>query len=68
MEEKLKELGEKAGNLFMKVTKMFDGISQKIYEQTGTKINVGFIVISVVLIIFALVLAVSTLKWLATML
>ena len=50
----------------MKVEGLFDGISQKLYEQTGTKINVGFIVICVVLIIFALLFAVSILKMLAT--
>lgn len=68
MEDFLKKIAEKAGNLFMKVESLFDGISQKLYEQTGTKINIGFIVICVVLIIFALVFAVSILKMLATML
>lgn len=68
MEDKFKEIAEKAGNLVMKVSKMFDGVSQKIYEQTGTKINIGFIVICVVLIVFALVFAVSILKWLWTLL
>lgn len=68
MEEKFKKIVEKAGNLFMKVEGMFDGVSEKIYEQTGNKINVGFIVICVVLIIFALVFAVSILKMLAGML
>ncbi len=68
MEEFFKNVAEKAGNLFMKVEGLFDGVSQKLYEQTGTKINIGFIVICVVLIIFALVFAVSILKMLATML
>lgn len=68
MEDFFKKVAEKAGNIFMKVEGLFDGISQKLYEQTGTKINVGFIVICVVLIIFALLFAVSILKMLATML
>lgn len=68
MEDFFKNIAEKAGNLFMKVEGLFDGVSQKLYEQTGTKINIGFIVICVVLIIFALVFAVSILKMLATML
>ena len=68
MEEKLKELAEKVGNLFMKVEKLFDGINQKIYETTGNKVNIGFYVIVVVLIIFALVFATSILKWLWSML
>ena len=68
MEEKLKELAEKAGNLFMKVEKMFDGINQKIYETTGKKTNVGLYIIIVGLIIFTLVFAISILKWLWTLL
>lgn len=67
MEDKLKELAEKVGNFFMKVSKFFEDISQKIYEQTGTKVNVGFIAISIFLIIFTLFFAVSILKWLATL-
>ena len=68
MEEILRQLAEKVGKLFMKVEKFFDGINQKIYESTGNKVNVGFYLIVVVLIIFALVFATSILKWLWSML
>lgn len=68
MEDFFKKVAEKAGNIFMKVEGLFDGVSEKLYEQTGTKINVGFIVIVVVLIIFALWFAISILKMLAAML
>lgn len=67
MEDKFKQIAEKAGSLFMKVSKFFDGISQKIYEQTGKKINIGFIAISIFLVIFALSFAISILKWLTTL-
>ena len=52
MPEKLKEIYEKASDIFFKIAKKFDGISEKIYEHTGTKINVGAIVLGAVLIIF----------------
>ena len=42
--EKLKEIYEKATDIFFGLTKKFDGISEKIFEKTGTKINVGLIV------------------------
>ena len=42
--EKMKELYEKATDIYFGWTKKFDGISEKIFEQTGKKINVGAIV------------------------
>lgn len=68
MEEFIKKVTEVAGNVMEKVDKLFEGINQKIFETTGTKVNVGFYVIVVVLIIFALVFAISILKWLTTLL
>ena len=52
MPEKLKEIYEKATDIFMDVSKKFDGISEKLYQQTGKKINVGVIVLGAILIIF----------------
>lgn len=43
MNDKFKEFLNKAGDFYLKLTKKFDGVSQKIYEQTGKKINVGAI-------------------------
>ena len=39
----------------MKITKKFDKISDKIFEQTGTKINVGLIVGGAILVIFVFI-------------
>lgn len=68
MEEKIKELYEKVSDVFFKITKKFDGISEKIFEQTGTKINVGAIVLGAMLIIFVAVFVKSILGWLWSML
>lgn len=55
MEEKFKELYEKATDLFFKLTKKFDGLSEKLFETTGIKINIGLIVGSAILIIFVII-------------
>ena len=68
MEEKIKKLYEKASDIFFKITKKFDGISEKIFEQTGTKINVGAIVLGAMFIIFVAVFVKSILGWLWSML
>ena len=39
MPDKLKEIYEVLSDYFMKITKKFDKISDKIFEQTGTKIK-----------------------------
>ena len=49
MNDKFKEFLDKAGDFYLKLTKKFDGVSQKIYEQTGKKINIGAIVGGVLL-------------------
>lgn len=49
MGDKFKEFLDKAGDFYLKLTKKFDGVSQKIYEQTGKKINIGAIVGGVLL-------------------
>ena len=60
--DKLKEIYEKATDMFFGLTKKFDGISEKIFEQTGVKINIGLIVGSAILIFvtFLIVSAVLT--------
>lgn len=37
-------------NLFTKIMKIFDKISEKIFEQTGKKINIGLIVGGIILV------------------
>lgn len=56
MEEKLKKLYEKAIDIFFGLTKKFDGISNKIFEQTGLKINIGLIIGSAILIFVVVIL------------
>lgn len=63
MPDKLKEIYEKASDIFFGITKKFDGVSEKIYEQTGKKINIGAIVVGVVLILFVLLMVKTILGW-----
>lgn len=56
MEEKLKKLYEKATDIFFGLTKKFDGISNKLFEQTGLKINIGLIIGSAILIFIVFIL------------
>ncbi|HIT71829.1 MAG TPA: hypothetical protein IAD08_07975 [Candidatus Scatovivens faecipullorum] len=68
MEEKFKELYEKVTNIFFSITKKFDGVSERIFEQTGMKINVGYIVLGTLLVIFVAIFVKSILGWLWSML
>lgn len=68
MEDKFKEIYEKATNIFFGITKKFDGVSEKIFEQTGMKINVGYIVLGALLVIFVVIFVKSILGWLWSML
>lgn len=61
MPDKLKEIYEKATDVFFKITKKFDGISDMLYKQTGVKINVGAIILGTVLLIIVLWIAFSVL-------
>ena len=54
MKENLKKIYEKATDMFFRLTKKFDGVSEKIFEKTGTRINVGIIVGSAILILFVI--------------
>ena len=56
MEEKFKEFYEKATDMFFALTKKFDGVSEKISEKTGARINIGLIVGSAILIIFVIII------------
>ena len=65
MPESLKNILEKISHIFMIISKKFDKISEKIYEQTGKKINVGAIVLGIILLIFVLFFVKSILTWLS---
>mgnify|MGYP000223295658 CR=1 FL=1 len=68
MEDKLKEIYEKVSDVFFGITKKLDDISENIFEQTGTKINLKVIVLGVMLVIFVAIFVKSFLGWLWTLL
>ena len=53
----LNDLEEKAGKVFMGVNKKFEGIEQKIFENTGVKIPIGTIIIVILFILMTLFIA-----------
>ena len=53
--DKFKEIYEKATDIFFGLTSKFDGVSEKIFEKTGMKINIGLIVGSAILIFFVFI-------------
>ena len=55
------DLYEKISDIYMKISKKFDFISEKIYEQTGKKINVGVIVGAVILLFLLFIIVKSVL-------
>lgn len=55
MPDKLKEIYEKATDIFFGLTKKFDGLSDKLYKTTGVKVNVGAIILGTILAIFVFV-------------
>lgn len=55
MPDKLKEIYEKATDIFFGLTKKFDGLSDKLYQTTGVKVNVGAIILGTILAIFVFV-------------
>lgn len=61
--DKLKEIYEKATDIFFGLTKKFDGLSEKLFEQTGVKINIGMIVGSLILIVFVFIIVKAVLGW-----
>lgn len=68
MEDKLKEIYEKATDIFFGITKKMDDMSEKIFEETGKKINIKLIVLGVALVIFVIIFVKSFLGWLWTLL
>lgn len=63
MEEKLKEIYEKATDIFFGITKKMDDLSENIFEQTGKKINIKMIVLGIVLFIFIAIFVKTILGW-----
>ena len=61
--DKFKEIYEKATDIFFGLTKKFDGVSEKIFEQTGVKINIGLIVGGTILVLFVFLVVKGILGW-----
>ena len=68
MEDKLKEIYEKVTDVFFGITKKMDDMSERIFEETGKKINIKLIVLGVMLVIFVIIFVKSFLGWLCTLL
>lgn len=63
MEDKLKEIYEKVTDIFFGFTKKLDDLSEKIFEETGKKIDIKLIVLGIVLLIFVIIVVKSILGW-----
>ena len=68
MEDKLKEIYEKVTDVFFGITKKMDDMSERIFEETGKKINIKLIVLGVMLVIFVIIFVKSFLGCLWTLL
>ena len=66
--DKLKEIYEKVTDVFFGITKKMDDMSERIFEETGKKINIKLIVLGVMLVIFVIIFVKSFLGWLWTLL
>ena len=60
----MKYLMKKIGDFYIFLNKQFDKISDKIYETTGNRINVGVIVLLTFLAIMTLIVVKGFLGWL----
>jgi len=68
MEEFFKKAYDKVVDLMFAINKKFEKVSEKIFEQTGTKINIGAIVMGAIAVIILLIVVKSILGWLWSML
>ncbi len=68
MEDKLKEIYEKVTDIFFGLTKKMDDYSEKIFEETGKKIDIKLIVLGIILVIFVIIFVKTFLGWLWTLL
>lgn len=68
MEDKLKEIYEKITDVFFGITQKMDDISERIFEETGKKLNIKLIVLGIALVIFVIIFVKTFLGWLWTLL
>ncbi len=59
----MKDFLDKVGDLYIKLTKKFDELSEIIYERTGKKINIGVIVLLTIIAIIMFFIIRSFLRW-----
>jgi len=59
----MKDFLDKVGDLYIKLTKKFDELSEIIYERTGNKINIGLIVLLAIIAIIMFFIIKSFLGW-----
>ena len=52
----MEEFFDKMSKKFFKLTSKFDGISEKIHEKSGIKINVGAIVLGILIFVFVFII------------
>ena len=59
----MKDFLDIVGDLYIKLTKKFDELSEIIYERTGKKINIGVIVLLAIIAIIMFFIIKSFLGW-----
>lgn len=68
MEDIFKKIYDKIIDIIFAINKKFEKVSDKIFEQTGMKINIGAIVMSALGVIILILVVKSILGWLWGML
>lgn len=63
MPEFLNKIIEKITDLFFSFTKKLDDLSDKVFEQTGNKINFKYIILGILLSIFTIIMVKMILGW-----
>ena len=68
MEDFFKKVYDTIVDCIFAINKKFEKVSDKIFEQTGTKINIGAIVMGAIVVIVLLIVVKSILSWLWSLL
>lgn len=68
MEDFFKKVYDTIVDFMFAINKKFEKVSDKIFEQTGTKINIGAIVMGTIGVIVLLIVVKSILSWLWSLL
>ena len=68
MEDFFKKVYDAIVDCIFAINKKFENVSEKIFEQTGTKVNIGAIVMGTIGVIFLIIFVKSILSWLWSLL